>query len=629
MSFIKYNGLKKMGTNLTEGDSVNINNYKQMKILNLATFIFFVLLLLQSCSTDNSDTQYKVKTYCNPMNLEYRFSIDPLIYKDHSWGAKMPGCDMDKGEYDAFREAADPSVIKFKDEYYLFASKSGGYWVSKDLLDWEFVTTEDLPLEPYAPAALAIEDTLYFVTSATKWIYKTTDPRSGKWEIANPEHPFPLDEWPKNFQDLSLFLDDDGKVYLYYGCIRPILAIELDYKNGFKRIGELKEVLAPGARYAWNHIDTVKYRNMMLEGPWMTKYNGKYYLEYATYAGGSYVDAVVVSSSPLTGFVPADSNPFSQKAKGFVIGTGHGSTMKDKNNNYWHFTCVNAPRVKHNFERRLGMFPTAFDEDDILHTNTSFGGYPHYVPTKEIKDLESLFTGWVLLSYKKPVEASSSMENFPAINAVDENLKTYWSSESDGKNEWYCVDLEKECNVYAIQVNFAEHLGKVKGRPEYGGFQYLVEYSTDKTNWKTLVDKTSWNKDLPHDYTELEKPSLARYVRISNVRVPDGKFAMYGFRVFGKSDEKTPPQVSNMIVERDSVDGSKVSLRWNKVPNAIGYNIRYGITKDKLYMSRLVYADDTTRNISNLNREMKYYFTIDIFNEGGVTRGERIFDDNN
>ncbi|WP_347839574.1 family 43 glycosylhydrolase [uncultured Draconibacterium sp.] len=597
-----------------------------MRTFQFALFISLALFSTLSYSKPKNKSNNKETTYCNPLNLEYRFSIEPLAYKGKSWGALMPGCDMDKGHYHAFREAADPSVIKFNNEYFLFASKSGGYWVSKDLLKWEFITTGDLPLEAYAPAALPIGDTLYFVSSGAKWIYKSTDPRAGKWEIANFDHPFPVDEWPKNFQDLSLFLDDDGRLYLYYGCIRPILAVELDYKNGFKRIGELKEVLAPGSRYAWNHIDSIKNRNMMLEGPWMTKYNGKYYLEYATYSDGSYVDGVVISSDPLKGFKPADSNPFSQKATGFVTGTGHGSTMKDRNNNYWHFTCVNAPRIKHGFERRLGMFPTAFDNDDVLHTNTSFGGYPHYVPTQKNEDLESLFTGWVLLSYKKPIEVSSSMKNFPAINAVDESLETYWSAESAAKNEWYCVDLEKVCNVNAIQVNFAEHLAKVKGRTGNGGFQYLVEYSTDKKNWEVLVDKRNWNKDLSHDYTELDKPQLARYVKISNVRMPDGMFAMYGFRIFGKNDGETPLQIATFIAKRDSTDATKVDLSWNKVPDAIGYNIRYGIAKDKLYMSRLVYADDTTQSIPNLNREMKYYYSIDVFNENGVTRGEFIFE---
>ena len=38
---------------------------------------------------------------------------------------------IDGGE--GIREAADPVVVSFKDKYYLFASKSSGYWYSEDL----------------------------------------------------------------------------------------------------------------------------------------------------------------------------------------------------------------------------------------------------------------------------------------------------------------------------------------------------------------------------------------------------------------------------------------------------------------------------------------------------------------
>lgn len=587
--------------------------------MNNKRVVFLVWIVFYSLS---SFSQYQASTYCNPLNLNYRFTIEPLSYKKHDWGARMPGCDMDKGEYHSFREAADPTVVVFKKEYYLFASKSGGYWVSKDLLKWEFITTSDLPLEAYAPTAIVIEDSMYFATTSSRWIYKTDNPRSGKWDIANLSQPLPVEEWPANFQDLCLFLDDDKKLYLYYGCIRPVLAVELDYNDGFRVKGKLGVVLSPEAKYEWNHMDSIKNREMMIEGPWMTKYNDKYYLQYATFSD-SYVDGVIESSNPLSGFKVADSNPFSQKANGFVTGIGHGSTFADNYDNYWHFTCIHAPGIKHGFERRLAMFPSGFDKDGMLYCNSSFGDYPHYIPNKNFENKESLFTGWVLLSYKKPVEASSLMDGFPLVNAVDENLHTYWSASSANKGEWFCVDLKKKCNVYAIQINFAEHLTKVLGRPDYGGFQYLVEYSNDKIEWKTLVDKTQSNDDFSHDYFEIENPTLARYIRITNVRVPDGMFAMYDFRIFGKSNEKTPEPISELIIKRDSTDGKNVKLTWNKVPDVIGYNIRYGIAKDKLYMSRIVYSD-TSLIIGDLNRGKKYYFAIDVFNEGGVTRGEKI-----
>src|SRR5690606_9539900 len=111
-------------------------------------------------------------------------------------------------------EAADPTMVVYKNEYYLFASKSGGYFHSTDLIKWDLITTEDLPLEDYAPTAMVMEDTLYFMASNTTpplSIFKTADPQSGKWQIATDTFSIPM-------IDPDLFVDDDGRLFFYYGC---------------------------------------------------------------------------------------------------------------------------------------------------------------------------------------------------------------------------------------------------------------------------------------------------------------------------------------------------------------------------------------------------------------------------
>ena len=119
-------------------------------------------------------------------------------------------------------------MVVFKDEYYLFASKSGGYFHSTDLITWDLVTTKDLPLEDYAPTALVMDDMIYFMASgnAPVTIYKTADPKSGKWQVANSSFPIGM-------IDPDLFKDDDGRLFFYYGCsnINPIYAVELNTKT--------------------------------------------------------------------------------------------------------------------------------------------------------------------------------------------------------------------------------------------------------------------------------------------------------------------------------------------------------------------------------------------------------------
>src|SRR5687767_2245250 len=128
------------------------------------------LITFSQKTTANISSQ---TTICNPMNLSYRYCLDSP----------------------SRREAADPTMVMYKGEYYLFASKSGGYFHSADLIQWNLITTDDLPLEDYAPTALVMNDTLFFMASKTQpplAIYKTTDPKSGKWQVANPAFPITM-----------------------------------------------------------------------------------------------------------------------------------------------------------------------------------------------------------------------------------------------------------------------------------------------------------------------------------------------------------------------------------------------------------------------------------------------------
>ena len=78
-------------------------------------------------------------------------------------------------------------------------------------------------------------------------------------------------------------------------------------------------------------------------------------------------------------------------------------------------------------------------------------------------------------------------------------------------------------------------------------------------------------------------------------------------------------------MERSETDRCVVKLNWDKTPGAIGYTIRYGIQKDKLYQNYQVFGGDSLI-IRSLNGLQKYYFTIDAFNENGITQGKNIIE---
>jgi len=538
-------------------------------------------------------------TFCNPMNLSYRFRPDTP----------------------SRREAADPMIVLFQNKYFLFASKSGGYWVSDEMKDWKLITNQTLPWEDYAPTVVAIDDALYFLASGGKKIYKSTDPIKGIWEHVG--------EIDSSVIDPCLFLDDDKKLYLYYGCSNktPTKVVELDRNNRFHFKGtSVALIYADKENHGFERggDNNTGAANPWIEGTWMTKHDGKYYLQYA--APGtqckSYCDGVYVSDKPLGPYSFQSSNPFSYKPQGFIAGAGHSGTFQDKFGNYWHIATMTISK-KHVFERRLGLFPTTFDADGTMRTYTGFGDYPFLFPTKKESNPESFFKGWMLLSYNKPVTVSSTLDSIKLKPeyAVDEEIRDWWSAKTGDKGEWIAVDLQEKPTINAIQINFADVDTKTLGRPTVQkGYQYLIESSDDKQTWKTVIDKSTSNEDLPHPYFELTKPIKARFIRVMNVNTPDGKFAISGLRIFGKAAEKKPATLTDFTIKRDEKDGFVVKLSWNKVAAAKGYNIRYGIAKDKLYLNYMVY-DKTEATIRSLVKGTHYWFAIDVFGENGVAKG--------
>jgi hypothetical protein len=483
--------------------------------------LFNCIAIVTTAFSQKGVTAFNQTTICNPVNLSYRFCLDTP----------------------SRREAADPTMVVYKGEFYLFASKSGGYFHSTDLIKWNLITTKDLPLEDYAPTAVVMNDTLYFMASAGAplKIYKTADPKSGKWQIANASFPIGM-------IDPDLFVDDDGRLFFYYGCsnVNPIYAVELN-KSTLNPIGTPVALFNSNKKlYGWERKGDYNEmsENPWIEGAWMTKRNNKYYLQYA--APGtefkSYSDGLYVSDKPLGPFTLANHNPVSYRPEGFAASAGHSSTFQDKYGNYWHVSTMTISQ-KHMFERRLGFFPVFFDKDGEMYVYTGFGDFPFKVPQKKINSPEELFPGWMLLSYNKPVQVSSELAGHPKAYANDEEIRTFWSAQTGNKGEWISMDLEKQCTINAVQINYAENNMKLMGRSPGIYYQYLLEYSTDNKTWKTLEDKRQNTIDAPHDYIELKTSVKARYIRLTNYRMPDGTFALAGLRVFGNGGGKAPGAV--------------------------------------------------------------------------------------
>ena len=367
-----------------------------------------------------------------------------------------------------------------------------------------------------------------------------------------------------------------------------------------------------------------------IEGAFMTKHNGLYYLQYACPGTqyNTYADGVYASRSPLGPFVRQASNPFSAKPGGFITGAGHGSTIADIYGNWWHASTMRIS-VNYDFERRVGLFPAGFDKDGVLYCNQNFADYPHRIPAGKF-DAASQQPEWMLLSYKKPVTASSTAENSSPELAVNEDCRSWWSAAGAEPGEWLCVDLGKDSDVRAIQVNMADEklvvdfpadsygddrkTRHIETRPQIS--HYTVETSVNGASW-TLRENVA--RECSNGYYEYADGIRARYVRVTGGALPYRQaLRISGLRVFGNGEGPKPAQAEAAGARVDALDAK---ITWQHIENAQGCNVRYGVAPDKLYLSWLVYdADEVT--LSTLTAGQEYYICVDSFNENGITPGK-------
>ncbi|MFN2570404.1 MAG: discoidin domain-containing protein [Gemmatimonadales bacterium] len=566
------------------------------------------------------------RTYANPIDIDYRYNFEQ------------------QNDGISYRSGADPVIVVQHGAYYLFETIGDGYWRSTDLGGWQHITPTRWPLtDVVAPAVLSVRDTIYLLPSTTSPlpILMLTDAANGRVEFYNRLLPWlPMARGreadvlakPDSVQpgpwDPQFFHDPDTeRWFLYWNSSNayPLHVIELDknkrlaYSGTPRWLFGLDPVRHGWERFGRDHRDTTIHP--FIEGAWMTKHAGRYYLqygapgtEYNVYATGTYV-----GSDPLGPFTYAPYNPVAYKPGGFVQGAGHGNTFADLYGNWWS-TGTAWIGVNWNFERRIGLHPAGFDADGQMYVDTRFGDFPHWLPTKPWRTSDELFTGWMLLSYRKPVTASSTRDTFPAANVTDENPRTFWVAAQNRPGEWLTVDLRRAFDIKAIQVNYADYKSGLYGTDSNVVTQFRLSVSPDGQTWTTVGDLSGERRDRPNAYIELAPPTRARFVRYEHIHVGAANLAISDIRVFGAGSGRLPAVPAGLTARRDS-DARNAIISWRAVRGAVGYNIRWGISPTKLYQTYQRFADQgTTLELRALTVGQAYWAAIESFDENGVSR---------
>ncbi len=406
---------------------------------------------------------------------------------------------------------ADPTVRKFGDTYYIYATTDGTagglgpsqVWMSKDFVNWH-VEPMNWPTtrQVWAPDVMqGVDGKYYFYYSQACKIYcAVSDSPTGPWKnIFGPDEAVLI---PDRYVSMSItldaqsFIDDDGETYLYWGTwgIYP--------KHGCG-VGKLNKDMRSFA-------DTTLIPNTQakdfFEAPYVFKRNGIYYFTYSSGSCHDHTYRVQYAMSkvgPMGPFEFPDNNPILvTNADSTIHGPGHHSILEEDGNYYIVYHRHNIPQSTRGFHRQIAVDRLTFDTDGRINKVQAGHEGIGYLQanTNPYKNL--------VLDKKVKVKASSYYNDyFKPEYAIDDNNATLWRAKGlpeAGQPEWLEIDLGKVQSVKRIWTQF-EHATSF--------YQYLYETSVDGKTWTVFSDRRN---NLHAGSPMMENgDAKARYVRLT------------------------------------------------------------------------------------------------------------------
>jgi xylan 1,4-beta-xylosidase len=515
-----------------------------------ATVVFAGCCSLWSQPAHQAPVIGKSLRYCNPLPLE-------TSSKDGSPQGVSLG---------------DVTVVRDGASYYLFGT-GGGAWISSDLVNWKYQAVEVKGSRiPVAPHVFKFNGAFY-LSGNNAPLYKSAS-ITGPYELFGPWTDEKGQPWKVTFNgttedaafDVDVFVDDDNKPYLYFPgrSTAGIYVAPLDPNHLNHLTVAPKHLFGFDSKYVWERWgEKNEYTGIAwIEGPWMFKRNGTYYIEFS--ASGtqwlSYASGIYSSKSPLGPFAYSPRNPLLRKTTGTVTGPGHGSVVQGPDGNWWVFYTIvmsNPPGG-----RRIGMDPIAFDGNGNPYT-TGPSETPQWAPGAVSDPVHNGDSGSVAVSINKlramhgQSSFSSERPGHEAAYATDDSNGTVWQpAESDVQptltldlvaptefetGQYFEIDSSRiECAIGSNVPRMAPGAGLATPQPGPTGsaaFRYKIETSMDGKQFTTVVDKTS---NATTRYTEFDEipPTRCRFIRLTITDWPHRVGSPLGvteFTVFGKA----------------------------------------------------------------------------------------------
>jgi len=438
---------------------------------------------------------------------------------------------------------ADPTIRKFGDTYYIYATTDGtgnGYgpaqvWLSKDFINWtnyvmnwpttEVVWAPDVVQQPNGKYR-------YYYCEPCNVNIGESDTPVGPWTniLGEDDAVMVPDRYIHNVITLDpmLFKDDDGSQYLYFttwGIYKGFGCGVAKLKDGDYDLSALAEKYQDARHWNENNPFPIAADEFftekklilndelkdIFEAPFIFKRNGIYYFTYSS--GSCHTDTYRVQYATST---TGPMGPWEYKGEllttnedGTVHGPGHHSILEQDGNYYIVYHRHNIQKSVHGFNRQLCIDKIEFEANgDIRKIIPTHDGILPFA-NKKLKVKNSRLN----LAYGAKVTASSYYDDdFRPEYAVDDNNATLWKArhcnfdkpKDPTHSEWIQIDLGKAKQFNEIWTQF-----------EYPTFfyQYKIETSLNGTDWTMYADQTD-NFDQGSPMID-KGAAKARYIRIT------------------------------------------------------------------------------------------------------------------
>lgn len=493
-----------------------MNNKKKMKIKKL--FILLSGIIIFSC-TSEKEIQFNSPGAGNPL---------------------LPGY------------FADPTIKKFGDTYYIYATTDGiklasgepQVWISKDFVNWYNYEMEiELPqglTNCWAPDVIEGADGRYYYFMGNCQfgcnIYGyVSDSPMGPWTPLKDGLPvIPVGTGKEHLPalDAQFLEDDEGKLSAWFGTwcttfgglgwatLNPVdLSIE---KEGIIPLSQLPEVF---------------------EAAYPLKRNNRWIMMYSSgdCRLSSYAVHYAWADSLYGPYHYGNNNPIlSGTADGKIDSPGHNSVIEEKGNYYILYHRHDNPHSSGGEFRQVCADPLHFINDNTIATITpthrgigflADNSIPHRNLALKAKASASSF--YHLSSRPTPFEPDGVDHAYLPAYATDDNNGTLWKAGDGTMPQTLTIDLGKKQRIKRIMTQF-----------EYPTFyyQYKWEASSDSLHWHLFSDKTSNRRsgspmiddgDMEARYLRITvtgTEKTGQYAAIWNVKVYDRLFEVPPYR---------------------------------------------------------------------------------------------------